>query len=145
MVDITIVHLDAVRVDFDQLRPGDWVFDAFGGRHKVAKARVLKRGALSLKREDYPFTEHIELDEHSDHSGQIVIVPAHGWTQDGAGYRKTGEVWPGPGQDYELGEFTETCRCGEVFGSGAGGDKSEAGLALAIHADEANGRSIYNA
>lgn len=131
--DIKDVFADAVRVPFADVRAGDWVFDTFGGRHKLKAARVLKSGALSIKREDLPYTEHHRPDA-SDYPGQFTIVPQHGWDRDAVGgYRKC-----------EGGsEFTETCRCGLVFGSGPDGDSYVAELALATHANEANGREIY--
>jgi hypothetical protein len=139
MIDLTSVHRDAIRVPFDKVRAGDWVFDAWGERHKVTRARVLVNGDLSIKREDRPRVEHIAFDEHSAHPGQIVIVPEHGWTQDGHGYRSVYEDGKRVG-----GEFYETCRCGQTFGSGPAGDESAADYLLRKHADEANGRSFYN-
>lgn len=142
MVDITSVHIDALRVSFDQVRAGDWVFDAWGGRHKLASVRILKDGTLSIKRDDYPHREHFGTDEGvPGHPASIVIVPEHGWDKFGkSGYRKTGEV---SDNGFEYGEFYETCRCGETFGSGADGDMSTAIELMNKHADEANGREFY--
>lgn len=141
LVDITSVHNDAMRVRFSDVRKGDWVFDAWGERHKVAQARVIKHGVLSLKREDYP-REYIYPENGSaNREGTIVIVPEHGWTQSGHGYRDVPGQPEGPG--FKFGEFYETCRCGLVIGSGADGDASTASMLLEEHADEANGREFY--
>ena len=126
------VNADALRVRVELLRKGDTVFDAHGGRHKVASVRTLKDGVISFKREDLSYREYLYP------GGDIVIVPEHGWTFDGAGYRNLGAVDAHP-----RGEFYETCRCGETFGSGADGDESVADQRLREHADEANGRVIY--
>lgn len=142
LVDITSVHNDALRVKFSDVRKGDWVFDAWGERHKLVSARVIKHGVLSIKRDDYPVREYIYPDQGTRGEGTMVIVPEHGWTQDGDGYRKIGES-NGVTYTYDVGEFTERCRCGEVFGSGADGDRAAAEEALAVHADQANGREFY--
>lgn len=134
--DITRVHNDAIRVIYGDVRPGDWVFDATGERHKLARVRLLKNGKLSIKREDYPFTEHIETSDYT-----ITIVPAHGWTQRGNGYREVPGQPEGPG--FKFGEFYETCRCGLVIGSGADGDSGTASMLLAEHANTANERELY--
>lgn len=134
--DITRVHNDALRVGFKDVRAGDWVFDASGDRHKLARVKILKNGVLSIKREDYPFVEHIETPDCT-----ITIVPAHGWTQRGNGYREVPGQPEGPG--FKFGEFYETCRCGLVIGSGSGGDAGTASMLLEEHADEANGREFY--
>ena len=134
VTDIVRVHPDALRVPFNQVRAGDWVFDAFGGRHKLVRARVLKSGKLSIKRDDYPCTEHVSTED-----GTITIVPEHGWTYEGNGYRNVYENGVRVG-----GEFYETCRCGATFGSGPAGDESSADYLLRKHADEANGRTFYD-
>ena len=36
-VDIVDVFADAVQVNVQTVKPGDFVFDAFGGRHEVRK------------------------------------------------------------------------------------------------------------
>lgn len=136
--DITDVFADAVRVPFADVRAGDWVFDAYGNRYQLINARVLKDGTLSIKRADRNFTEHHSPDA-SDYPSRFTIVPAHGWTKDGAGYRSINPDNPGR----PPGEFTETCRCGEVFGSGADGEATTAADRLNEHANEANGREIY--
>jgi hypothetical protein len=140
LVDITSVHADAVRVKFSDVRKGDWVFDAWGERHKLVSARVIKHGVLSIKRDDYPSREYIYPDQGTRGEGTMVIVPEHGWTQDGHGYRSVYENGKRVG-----GEFYETCRCGQTFGSGPAGDESSADYLLRKHADEANGRVIYDA
>ena len=132
LTDITKVNWDAMRVGFKDVRAGDWVFDAMGGRHKLARVRILKNGTLSIKRDDYPFTEHIVTPDCT-----ITIVPAHGWSDTPTQYR----VWTEDGQ--QCGAFYETCRCGLILEDGPGDDGSGARTLLREHANQSNGRGEW--
>lgn len=134
---ITDVHRDALVVEANQVRAGDWVFEGDGDRVKVTGVdQSPQAGWLMI---------HVEGDPNNAFGiykdDEITIVPAHGWTQNGNGYRNV----PGQskGDGFKFGEFTETCRCGLVIGSGSDGDPSTASMFLDDHANEANGREIY--
>jgi hypothetical protein len=134
---ITKAHPDALEVPFEDVRAGDWIFDVKGERHKVERARVLKSGALSVLLEGAPTTKRVSRVLHD---GRIAIVPEHGWTYEGHGYRKLESP-----DEFPRGEFYETCRCGATFGSGPDGNEATADELLRKHADEANGRAYYDA
>lgn len=133
MVPIADVFWDAQRVPFDHVNAGDSVFDAYGGRHKITGARVLKSGALSIAREDLRYREHIYPDSKGDRT--ITITRAHGWSETGQRYR----TWADPITGVTVGAFYETCRCGQVFEQGPDDDGSGARLLLADHANQTNG------
>lgn len=52
MVNITDVYPDAEPILSEQLKPGMFLFDAFGGRHRVAHVVTLKHGTVKATRED---------------------------------------------------------------------------------------------
>jgi hypothetical protein len=68
VVDIVDVCTGAVKVQASDVRPGDSVFDAFGGRHTVRK--VTNTGLeVRIKREDGWMSRHTP-------DGTITIVRA---------------------------------------------------------------------
>jgi hypothetical protein len=137
---ITKVCSDAIETTFDKVRPGDWVFAAETGRR-------VKVSGVELSGDDPRLPLWVRLDDGTERTlfpqtygepGRIAIVPEHGWTLGGAGYRRLESP-----DEHPRGEFTETCRCGRVFGSGPDGAEVDAEEALNRHADEANGREFY--
>ena len=62
-MDTSDAFAQAIRVKACDLLKGDILFDAFGGKHPLARdARTLKNGAVSIKRTDYP-AERFQADE----------------------------------------------------------------------------------
>ena len=63
IVDIADVVPQAVRVRADEIRPGDSVFDIFGGTHPLVSVRSIRKGrAVSVKRADVPYRDQWAAD-----------------------------------------------------------------------------------
>ena len=64
IVNISDVEPSTISVKAHQLREGDYVFDAFGGKHRLRRpARRLKNGQVSIQREDASYTEHYDAED----------------------------------------------------------------------------------